>query len=141
MAARLPKDWKDRIELAYENECDKIIYYLMFKKTKIPKGFNREIGDLAVETNGLHIVEGPNIVKCMQRRGLGTMLYERAIRDLGFISVEWSDVTVPGKHAWRSLTTRWPFSLDLSDGVITVYRKRQRRSRRKCDVFVFPHTA
>jgi len=124
---RFPKNWREDLIIRARKTQDNVLYTMTFKKGTAPKGYDGEIGTLEVERDKAHIVDGPNIESKLQRLGLGTMMYERAIRDLGYITTDWTNTTPAGRAAWRSLTRRFPYAIDMDDQHLTVYARKPRK--------------
>jgi len=122
---RLPTGWRRFLVLNSVETEENINYELCFAKGKIPKGLKKVIGTFSVDKEEPHFVDGPWIEEDVQRLGLGTMMYERAMMDLGSISTKWQTTTEEGRGGWTSLMRRWPHKINIDDQEVTVFWQRR----------------
>jgi len=94
-------------------------FTLSFKKGRTPRGFSRHIGDLRV-TDSLSI-SSSEIDDYFRKRGLGTLLYVHALKELGSLTTHYHSASVAAKGLWRSLVRRCSsYKVDFFDGTLTL---------------------
>lgn len=134
MAKRsLPPNWRSRLQITREDNppvalgrgrfrCDPTIRFtLTFKKGRTPKGFRRLIGDLVITNKSPYFVEGAEIDEYFVRRGLGTLLYQHALNQLGSLTTNYPRASAAAQGLWKSLTRIHRFKTDFFTGELTIW--------------------
>lgn len=129
---RLPFNWRSRIEIVEEEECEfsghkiryvETRYVLTFIKGKTPKGFLTRIGDILVCVKDGEIEVEPEINEWAKGRGLGKMLYEHVLNKHGSISTIYHEASPEARMVWDSLCRRFPFKTDFFSGKLKIMNR------------------
>lgn len=138
---RLPANWRDRLHIIREDNpavslgrgrfrCDPSIRFMItFKEGRTPKGFRRFIGDLLITNKPPYFVEGAEIDKHFVRRGLGTLLYQHALNQLGSLTTNYPSASVAARGLWKSLTRIHRFKTDFFAGELTIWNSTKARRK------------
>jgi GNAT superfamily N-acetyltransferase len=132
MGKRLPPKWRERLELVIEDGEGDWTFDIKFKKGQTPSGYRRSIGSLDVsEIDHHHFVESIFIYPKFRRKGLGTLLYETAIKHLGSLSTRYHEASPNAQECWRKLAKKYEWETDYFGGFLQVFNKKLVKSRKK----------
>lgn len=122
---KLPSNWKSRIEIVEEARvAGEYEFTIKFKQGKTPKGFPKIIGYLQVSFSkpNVYWVDSVELKNKFIGRGLGTMLYEKAINEFGSLTTNYHRASEPAQWLWKSLCKSHQYSMDFFKGTLTVYK-------------------
>lgn len=119
---QLPWNWRDRLEITFEEDHCNYNFYLQFKDGKEIKGFDKEIGTLSVEKEDPYFVSVVEVDEHFRGRGQGKRLYLAAIEKLGKLSTNYHDASSLAQRVWRSLAKLLDSEKDFWEGRLTVFR-------------------
>ncbi|KKL97550.1 hypothetical protein LCGC14_1833380 [marine sediment metagenome] len=132
----LPWNWRSRVEITrrFKNShlCvvsgshidPSIVFELVFRKGRTPRGFRRWIGNLTVTNKSPYFVEGADIDEHFVRRGLGTLLYLHALNQLGSLTTSYHFASEPAQGLWRFLVRKTrSHRTDFFAGTLTIFKR------------------
>lgn len=99
-------------------------YELAFAQGFAPRGCCTSIGDLQI-TDGF--VDSSNITFRFRGRGLGKLLYETALNDLGSLTTRYHHISDEAKRVWQGMCRRHTHETDYWDGRLTVFKDRGKK--------------
>jgi hypothetical protein len=139
---KLPPNWRRNIEFEIDGDefdddgvvlidkCRNVTVRLQFKKGKTPTGFKKTIGEIVVDRDENCFVESARIDQArMRRRGLGKMMYSKAIETLGMISTDYHNASTDAQRVWRSLIRDFVYEADYFNPHLTVYNVKKRKEK------------
>lgn len=129
--AKLPWNWRQRIEIVKEDQCDDAISFTLQwmdgkRPPRTPK--DGEIGYIVLDSTGF--VDDVEVRAQFRRRGLGSMLYRHALRHIGHLSTNWHSHSADARRVWYSLMGEYYYKTDLFRNRLTVRNRRRPLSTR-----------
>jgi len=124
---RLPWNWRSRIEITVDEDGKDTVFNLQFIKGKTPKGFMRNIGELSTSECRPygHVVEGSHVDEKFRRKGLGKMLYLRALEHHGSLTTFYHRASEEAQRVWKSIMRNHKHDENFLKGTLTAYYKRR----------------
>jgi len=133
--ARLPNNWRKRIEIVKTVESNKrsivYAYLIQFKKGQTPKGFIKYIGELSVvhrrrptDWTRNHVIEA-HLEDKFIGRGLGYLLYTTALAEIGPLTTNYHSISSQAQKLWKRLSDEYRWCSDFFDGTLTVFPDKQ----------------
>lgn len=111
--ARLKKSWIDNLSISKSQEMQEWVF-----KYHLPSYPEAEIGTLEI-TRKNYTVARAYLDKRLRNHGLGRLLYEIALHDLGKLSTQYLDASDMAQRTWKSLIRDYRYETDFWSGTLT----------------------